>query len=61
MKAKLETQPFQVKGVELTSENDTEKLMLERLWSEHGRPVELTRNQDGSRTIVITPSPEDRS
>lgn len=62
MKAKIENNPhLQNKGVELTSENDTEKLMLERLWNEHGRPVELSKNVDGSRSIVIAPSPEDKS
>ena len=62
MKARLEKQPFQInKGVELTSENDTEKLRLECLWRGHGGPVGLTRNLDGSRTIVFTPSLTDDS
>jgi len=39
-----------------------EKLMLERLWNEHGGPVELSKNPaDGSRSIVFAPSSEDKS
>lgn len=62
MKAKIEDNPdIQNKGVKLTSENDEEKLMLERLWNEHGRPAELSKNPDGSRSIVIAPTPEEQS
>lgn len=59
MKAKLENIPhLEIKGVELVSENDTERLILERLWNEHGRPVEMGLTPDGSRTLVITPTVE---
>lgn len=56
MKAQLEKEPFLVKGVELTSESDSEKLMLEKLMLSGMGWAEFNRNEDGSVTIDITPN-----
>lgn len=55
MKVQLEKQPFQNKGIELVSQNDTERLMLERFMLQGCGMAEFSRNQDGSVTLVIVP------
>ncbi len=54
MKAKLENDPLLLnRGVEIESETDEEKQVLLQLWYGHGGPAALTRNDDGTVTLVI--------
>jgi hypothetical protein len=56
MRAELEKEPLNLRGVKLTAENDTESLMLERLWNEKGSPAELIRDGKGGVSLVILPT-----
>ena len=59
MKVEIEDRLFENRGIEVTSENDEEKLHLENLWNRSAAAVMLTRNDNGSVTIVFGPTKED--
>ena len=55
MKAKLENIPVQNRGVEIESETEEEKTVLETIWNTHGGLAMLTRKDDGNIQLVIAP------
>ena len=58
MKAKLEDIPVKARGVEIESETEEEKQMLENIWNTHGGLVVLSRKEDGNVQLVVAPSLE---
>jgi len=61
MKAKLEDVPVEARGVELESETDEEKQVLENIWNTHGGLAVLTRTEDGNVQLIVAPSLEDET
>jgi len=59
MKAKLEDIPVKARGVEIESETEEEKRMLENIWNTHGGLAVLSRKEDGNIQLVVAPSLED--
>jgi len=59
MKAKLEDIPVKARGVEIESETEEEKQVLENIFNTHGRPAVLSRKDDGNVQLVVAPSFED--
>lgn len=59
MKAKLEDIPLMAKGVEIESETEEEKKVLENIFNTRGGPVVLSRKDDGNVQLVVAPSFED--
>ena len=53
MKARIETIPFEDRGVEIESETAEERTLLEDIWCRDGRVVVFTRLGDGNIRIVI--------
>ena len=58
MKAKVETIPTKGRGVEIESETEEEKQLLEDIWNTHGGLAVLTRKDDGQVTLVVAPTVE---
>ena len=58
MKAKLETIPVKGRGVEIESETEEEKQVLENIWNTHGGLAVLTRMKDGNVQLVVAPTAE---
>ncbi len=58
MIAKLEPKGLQYRGVEIIAETDEEDIILLRIWSENGRPVSVTRNENHHRSLHIAPIPK---
>jgi len=56
MKAILESAALKNRGVFLTSETEEEKQVLENIWIQNGRPVEMARLGDGQFEITIAPT-----
>ncbi len=59
MKAKLETIPVKGRGVEIESETEEEKQILEQIWNTHGGLAMLTREDDGMVQLVVAPTVEE--
>ena len=59
MKARLETIPVKGRGVEIESETEEERQILEQLWNTHGGLAMLNRKQDGMVQLVIAPTIEE--
>ena len=55
MKAKIETLPFEDRGIKLESETAEERTLLEDIWCRDGRVVVFTRLGDDNILIVIAP------
>jgi len=47
------------RGVEIESETEEEKQVLEQVWNTHGRLAMLTRKDDGMVQLVIAPTVEE--
>ncbi len=60
MKVEIEDIPFENRGIEVTSETEDEKAHLESLWSRSATAVMFTRNDDGSVTLTIGPTKENK-
>jgi len=58
MKASLEAKKTEYRGVVLESETPEEKEVLNRIWSGHGRPVEIARLLNNQVKLVIAPTPQ---
>ena len=58
MKVKIETIPVKCRGVEIESETEEEKLILQNIWNTNGRRVLMARKPGGNIQLVIAPSPE---
>lgn len=58
MKAELEPEEMQYRGISVISETEEEKQVLENIWSQKGRPAMLGRMHDGSVQLVVAPTPE---
>lgn len=58
MKAKLETIPVKARGVEIESETDDERQILEDIWNTHGGLASMTRTNDGNIQLVVAPTVE---
>ena len=58
MKAKLETIPVKGRGVEIESETEEEKQVLENIWNNHGGLAVLARIEDGMVQLVVAPTVE---
>ena len=58
MKAKLETIPVKGKGVEIESETEEERAVLENIFNNHGGPAMLTRKDHGMVQLVVAPDPQ---
>ena len=58
MTASLEAEETEYRGVVLESETPEEKEILNRIWSGHGRPVEIARLQNDQVKLVIAPTPQ---
>jgi len=58
MKAKLENIPVQNSGIEIESETEEEKAVLESIFNTHGGPAVLSRIDDGNVQLVIVPTVE---
>ena len=56
MKAKLENIPVQNSGIEIESETEEEKQVLENIWNTHGGLAVLSREEDGTIQLVVAPS-----
>lgn len=56
MKAKLEGNQVKFRGIEVESENEEEKMVLESLWSYNCGPATMTRLDDGNIQLVIAPT-----
>jgi hypothetical protein len=52
VKAELEPEGVEYRGVRLISETEEEKQVLERIWQECGRPVMFVRNAKFDSTLV---------
>lgn len=57
MKAELECEGLEYRGVILTSENQEESWLLERLWDQNGRAVCLSRINLLKRELTVAPTP----
>lgn len=58
MKAKVETIPVQARGVEIESETEEEKQILENIWNTHGGLASLERTPEGNVKLVVVPMVE---
>jgi len=58
LKAKVETIPVEGRGVEIESETEEEKQILENIWNTHGGLAMLTRQDDGQIALVVAPTVE---
>jgi len=58
MKAKLETIPVKRRGVEIESETEEERQMLDNIWNTHGGLVSRARTENGNIQLVVAPSAE---
>lgn len=58
MKAELEPEEMQYRGVSLISETEEEKQVFENIWKQKGRPAMLGRMRDGQVQLVVAPTPE---
>lgn len=58
MKAELEPEEVQYRGVSLISETEEEKQIFENIWNQKGRPAMLGRMRDGNVQLVVAPTPE---
>ena len=58
MKAKLETIPVKRRGVEIESETEEERQMLDNIWNTHGGLVSWARTENGNILLVVAPSAE---
>ena len=61
MKAEIEDIPFENRGIEVTSETEEEKQHLESLWARSAAAVMLTRNDNGTVTLTIGPTKEEKA
>ena len=59
MKARLEDIPVKGRGVEIQSETEEEKQVIENIWNTHGGLAALTREDDGSIKLVVAPTVEE--
>jgi hypothetical protein len=48
--------PYGNRGIEVTSESEEERKLLETMWSRSPAAVVFTRNNDGSVTLIIGPT-----
>jgi len=48
--------PFPNRGIDVTSESEEERILLETMWSRSATAVMFTRNNDGSVTLTIGPT-----
>jgi len=55
----VETIPVKGRGVEIESETEEEKQVLENIWNTHGGLAVLTRKDDGSIQLVVAPTVEE--
>lgn len=60
MKAKLEIIPVKGRGVEIESETEEEKQVLEQIWNTHGGLAMLTREDSGMVRLVVAPTVEEK-
>ena len=60
MKAELEPEVMQYRGISVISETEEEKQVLETIWSQKGRPAMLGRMSDGHVQLVVAPTPEEK-
>lgn len=58
MKARLEAIETEYRGVILESETPEEKEVLNRIWTGHGRPVEISRLLNNQIHVIIAPTPQ---
>ncbi len=58
MKADLEVEETEYRGVILESETPKEKEVLERVWLGEGRVVAFERLLNGQVKIVVAPTPQ---
>jgi len=58
MKAEIEGIPSENRGIDVTSETDEEKQLLESLWTRSAAAVMFTRNDWGFVTLTIGPTKE---
>ena len=58
MKAKVETIPVKGRGVEIESETEEEKQILESIWNSHGGLAALARIEGGQVQLVVAPKVE---
>ena len=59
MKARLETIPVKGRGIEIETETEEEKQVLEQMWNNHGGLAMLTRTPDGNIQLVVAPTVEE--
>ncbi|MBA7677960.1 hypothetical protein ES703_86227 [subsurface metagenome] len=59
MKARIEDIPVKGRGVEIESETEEEKQVIEQIWNTHGGLAMLTRKDDGNVELVVAPTVED--
>jgi len=59
LKAKLETIPVKGRGVEIESETEEEKQVLENIWNTHGGLAALARIEGGQVQLVVAPTVEE--
>lgn len=60
MKVEIEDIPIKNRGVDITSENEDEKAFLEDLWTRSAAAVAFRRHNNGSVTISVAPTREDK-
>ena len=58
MKTKVETIPVQARGVEIESETEEEKQILENIWNTHGGLASMARTENGNIQLVVAPMVE---
>ena len=58
MKAEMEKAPVENQGIDVTSETEEERLLLEGLWTGNASALMLTRNDDRSVTLTFAPIKE---
>ena len=59
MKAKLETIPVKGRGIEIESETEEEKQIIEQIWRTGGGIASLTKKEDGMVKLVVAPAVEE--
>lgn len=59
MKARIEDIPVKGRGVEIESETEEEKQVIEQIWNTHGGLAVLTRKDDGNVQLVVAPPVEE--
>ena len=59
MKSKVETIPVKGRGVEIESETEEVKQILENIWNTHGGLASMAKTENGNIQLVVAPMVEE--